>query len=103
MKHFDNMSNFIKVMSSLSHPIRLRIINELINERKYVSQLARDLEIGRSLINLHLKKLEDSGLINGYIEILEDGKIGKYYEVVFEDIFINKEVIIQLVEKEIKK
>lgn len=68
-------------MGALSNPHRLRIIAALANGRNYVSQLARELGISRPLLHLHLQKLESAGLVAGTLELSEDGKAMKYFEV----------------------
>ncbi|QES47097.1 transcriptional regulator [Streptomyces venezuelae] len=47
-----------------------------------VSQLARELGISRALLQVHLRKLESAGLVSSTLELSEDGKAMKYYEVV---------------------
>jgi ArsR family transcriptional regulator, zinc-responsive transcriptional repressor len=46
-----------------------------------VSQLARELGISRALLQVHLKKLEAAGLVSSRLELSEDGKAMKFYEV----------------------
>ncbi len=49
--------------------------------REYVSQLARDIGISRPLLHLHLRKLQDAGLVSSKLELSPDGKALKYFEV----------------------
>jgi predicted transcriptional regulator len=53
----------------------------LVPGRNYVSQLARELQISRPLLHLHLQKLEAAGLVKGTLELSPDGKAMKFYEV----------------------
>jgi predicted transcriptional regulator len=53
----------------------------LAEERNYVSQLARELGISRALLQVHLRKLEAAGLISAAIEVSDDGKAMKFYDV----------------------
>lgn len=71
----------LQVLATLGNPHRLRIVAALAQERNYVSRLARDLGISRALLQVHLRKLEAAGLISATIEVSEDGKAMKYYEV----------------------
>ncbi|MGP1906948.1 ArsR/SmtB family transcription factor [Metabacillus sp. JX24] len=71
----------LKVLDALSNPYRLKIIAVLHKDRQYVSQMARELGISRPLLYLHLKKLEEAGLIKGEHEISNDGKAMKYFEL----------------------
>ncbi|MBO3732062.1 ArsR/SmtB family transcription factor [Glycomyces niveus] len=72
----------VALLAALASPHRLRVVAALAGGRNYVSQLARDLGISRALLQVHLKKLEASGLVTSAIEVSEDGKAMNYYEVV---------------------
>ncbi|MGW6495307.1 ArsR/SmtB family transcription factor [Nonomuraea angiospora] len=69
------------MLATLANPHRLRVIAALVHERRYVSQLARELGIGRPLLQVHLRKLEAAGLVSAQLEISPDGKAMKFYEV----------------------
>ena len=71
----------MKVLAALSNPHRLRIVAALAGGRNYVSQLARELGMSRPLLHLHLQRLEGAGLVAGQLELSEDGKAMKYFEV----------------------
>lgn len=85
--------DLLVLFEALSNPHRLNIISILSIERQYVSQLARDAEMSRPLLYMHLKRLEQAGLVISEMEISEDGKAMKYYELVPFDIHINQEMI----------
>lgn len=71
----------LQVLATLANPHRLRVVAALAEERNYVSRLARDLGISRALLQVHLRKLEAAGLVSATIEVSEDGKAMKFYEV----------------------
>jgi predicted transcriptional regulator len=71
----------LKVLSALGNPHRLRIIAALMESRNYVSALAREIGMGRPLLHMHLQRLEAAGLVVGTLELSEDGKAMKYFEV----------------------
>jgi predicted transcriptional regulator len=71
----------LRTLATLANPHRLRVIAALTRERNYVSQLARELNISRPLLQVHLRKLEAAGLVSATIEVSEDGKAMKFYEV----------------------
>jgi predicted transcriptional regulator len=71
----------LRVLATLANPHRLRVVAALAGQRNYVSQLARELGISRALLQVHLRKLEAAGLVSAVIEISEDGKAMKFYEV----------------------
>jgi DNA-binding transcriptional ArsR family regulator len=69
------------VLNALANPHRLRIVAALAAGTTYVSQLARDLRLSRPLLHMHLQRLEAAGLVEGHMEVSEDGKALRYYAV----------------------
>jgi predicted transcriptional regulator len=69
------------MLSALANPHRLRILAALRERESYVSELARELGIGRPLLHMHLQSLERAGLVTGRHEVSEDGKALRYYTV----------------------
>jgi predicted transcriptional regulator len=65
----------------LANVHRLKIVARLSHERNYVSRLAREIGMSRPLLHMHLQRLEAAGLIIGTLELSEDGKAMKYYQV----------------------
>jgi len=89
----------LRALSALANPHRLRVISALHGGRNYVSQLARDIEMSRPLLHMHLQKLEAAGLIAGKLELSEeDGKAMKYFEVTPFVLALTPEAIARLVE-----
>ncbi len=83
----------LRVLGTLANPHRLRIVASLTRDRNYVSRLARELDISRALLQVHLRKLEAAGLVNAAIEVSEDGKAMKFYEVTPFSIHVTPETI----------
>ncbi|MDM4718795.1 winged helix-turn-helix domain-containing protein [Micromonospora sp. WMMA1363] len=73
--------DLVEILAALANPIRLRIVATLAGSRDYVSHLAREIGVSRPLLHMHLRRLEAAGLIAGRLELSEDGKAMKYYEV----------------------
>ncbi|MGX5212060.1 ArsR/SmtB family transcription factor [Streptomyces violaceus] len=71
----------LKVLSALGNPHRLRIVAALLESRNYVSALAREIGMSRPLLHMHLQRLEAAGLVVGTLELGEDGKAMKYFDV----------------------
>lgn len=86
-------SDLLEALSALANPHRLQIIAALVNETNYVSQLAREIGISRPLLIMHLKKLEDAGLVKSRLELSGEGKAMRYYEVLNFDIHLTPELI----------
>ena len=70
------------MLEALANPHRLKIIALLAGRRIHVSQLAREVMISRPLLYMHLKRLENAGLVTSKMELSEDGKAMNYYEVI---------------------
>jgi len=75
-------TELMAVLTAVANPLRLRVVAELSGGRVHVSELARRLGISRPLLYMHLDRLEKAGLISGQLELSEDGKAMKYYELV---------------------
>jgi ArsR family transcriptional regulator len=71
----------VEVLAALANPLRLRIVATLAGGRDYVSHLARVIGISRPLLHMHLQRLEAAGLVVGSLELSEDGKAMKYFEI----------------------
>ena len=71
----------LKVLNALSNPHRMRIVAALAAERNYVSRLARQIGMSRPLLHMHLPRLEAAGLVTGTMELSQDGKAMKYFDV----------------------
>ena len=83
----------LQVLATLANPHRLRVVAALAEERNYVSRLARSLGISRALLQVHLRKLEAAGLVSATMEVSEDGKAMKFYEVTPFALHLTPEVI----------
>ncbi|HET9079336.1 MAG TPA: winged helix-turn-helix domain-containing protein [Trebonia sp.] len=83
----------LRVLATLANPHRMRIIASLTRNRNYVSRLARELDISRALLQVHLRKLEAAGLVKAAIEVSEDGKAMKFYEVTPFSVQVTPETI----------
>ena len=78
----------VVILAALANPLRLRIVARLAGGRDYVSHLAREIGVSRPLLHMHLQRLEAAGLIVGHLELSEDGKAMKFYEVADFDVHL---------------
>ncbi|GAA2398693.1 winged helix-turn-helix domain-containing protein [Streptomyces glaucosporus] len=85
------------VLAAVGHAQRLRVIAEIAGGRMYVSELARRLKMSRPLLYMHLERLEKAGLVVGSLELSEDGKALKYFELGPFDLRVNAETIVAAV------
>jgi len=83
----------LAVLTAMANPHRLRIVAELRRGRVHVSELARRLGMSRPLLYMHLDKLEKAGLVVGHLELSEDGKAMKYYELTPFELTLTPDVI----------
>src|SRR5919202_457514 len=87
----------VEILAALAHPIRLRIVAKLAGGRDYVSHLAREIGISRPLLHMHLQRLEAAGLVVGHLELSEDGKAMKFYEVADFDLRLTASALAEAV------
>jgi ArsR family transcriptional regulator len=90
--------DLVEMLAALANPIRLRIVAKLAGGRDYVSHLAREIGVSRSLLHMHLQRLEAAGLIVGKLELSEDGKAMKFYEVADFDLHLTASVLAEAAE-----
>ncbi|MFI8852671.1 ArsR/SmtB family transcription factor [Streptomyces sp. NPDC053499] len=88
--------DLVRVLATLSNPHRVRVVAALAGGRNYVSRLARELDISRALLQVHLKKLEAAGLVSSRMELSEDGKAMKFYEVEPFSVHLTPELLARL-------
>ena len=89
----------VEVLAALGNPLRLRIMAKLaVTGRDYVSHLAREIGISRPLLHMHLQKLEAAGLVIGSLELSDDGKAMKFFEVADFDLRLNAASIAEAAE-----
>lgn len=88
----------LRMLSALANPHRLRIIAVLATGRQYVSQLAREIGMSRPLLHMHLQRLEAAGLVAGTLELSDEGKAMKYFEVTPFVLHLTPERIAEAVE-----
>jgi ArsR family transcriptional regulator len=85
----------VEMLAALANPLRLRIVATLARGRDYVSHLAREIGISRPLLHMHLQRLEAAGLVVGNLELSDDGKAMKYYEVADFDLRLTATTLAQ--------
>jgi DNA-binding transcriptional ArsR family regulator len=84
----------LAVLTAVAHPLRLRVIAELAGGRVHVSELARRLGMSRPLLYMHLDRLEKAGLVAGTLELSDDGKAMKYFELIPFELRVTAETVL---------
>jgi len=82
------------LLTAIAHPLRLRVIAELASGRVHVSELARRLGMSRPLLYMHLDRLQKAGLVSGHLELSNDGKAMKFFELVPFDVRVTPETVV---------
>lgn len=83
----------VQLLGTLANPHRVRVVAALHRQRRYVSELARELEISRPLLQMHLRKLEAAGVVTSELEVSEDGKAMKYYALAPFSVHLDAETL----------
>jgi len=60
-----DIDKIINLCGALSNNHLLCIIAALSGKRKYISELANELEVSRHILYLHLRNLEEVGILKG--------------------------------------
>ncbi|MEU5689305.1 ArsR/SmtB family transcription factor [Streptomyces venezuelae] len=95
-----NSEELLAFLSAVGHAQRIRIITELAPGQLYVSELARRLGVSRPLLYMHLERLEKAGLVVGRLELSDDGKALKYFELAPFDVRLNVDTILAAVRQD---
>jgi DNA-binding transcriptional ArsR family regulator len=85
----------VRALAALANPQRVRIVAALATESVHVSGLARKVGLSRPLVHMHLQRLEAAGLVTGRLELSEDGKAMKFFEVTPFAIHLTPELVVE--------
>ncbi|NAT11019.1 transcriptional regulator [ANME-1 cluster archaeon AG-394-G06] len=96
------LDEIINLCGTLSNKHRLCIIAALSGKRKYTSELLRELEISRPLLCLHLRNLEEMGILKGKTELGKGNRARRYYELCNFELYLNGKKIKEMLENEKK-
>ena len=97
------IAEIIELCGALSNKHRLRIIAALSEKKKYISELARELELSRPLLYLHLQKLEGVGIVSGKTELGKGNRARRYYELCDFELCLNGKKIKKMLGNEENK
>lgn len=76
-----NVQELSDRLAAIASPQRMRILATLAGEELHVSELARRLGMSRPLLYMHLTKLEEAGFVSGRLELSDDGKALKCFQI----------------------
>jgi len=86
-------ADLLALLAAVGHRQRLRVLDALHAGPVHVSELARRLGLSRPLLYMHLERLEKAGLVAGHLELSDEGRAMKYFELVPFDIHITIDTI----------
>ena len=86
-------TELLALLGAVGHAQRLRVLVALQDGRVHVSELARRLGLSRPLLYMHLDRLEKAGLVAGELELSDEGRAMKYFELVPFDLHLTIDVI----------
>lgn len=84
-------------LAAIASPQRMRILALLADQPLHVSELARRVGMSRALLYMHLTRLEEAGFVAGHLELGDDGKAMKIFEVVPFQITIDTKSVVDAV------
>ena len=92
----EELEELAKKLDALGHPLRLKIIALLAKEGRsmYLSEIASKLGISRALAKIHLKKLEEAGIVVSKLIVLEDeARAMRFYKLKEFRINVSPEIL----------
>ena len=73
------MQKIVRMGEALSHVLRLKILNKLSKREWYIYELAKELDVSRQVLYLHMKKLENAGFVESDIRLEDDDPRAKKF------------------------
>ncbi|MBW6518707.1 MAG: transcriptional regulator [ANME-2 cluster archaeon] len=73
------MQKIVDIGEAIRHPLRLKIIYLLSQREWYIYELAKELNVSRQVLYLHLKRLEKSGFVEGDLRLEDDDMRAKNF------------------------
>ena len=73
------MQKIVDIGEAIRHPLRLKIMYLLSQREWYVYELAKELNVSRQVLYLHLKRLEKAGFVEGDLRLEEDDMRAKNF------------------------
>ncbi|RXA19976.1 transcriptional regulator [Methanosarcina sp. MSH10X1] len=74
-----SLQQIVEIGEAISHPIRLKLLYLLAERERYVYELAKDLDLSRQVVNLHLKRLEKAGFVESDLRLDDDDMRAKKF------------------------
>ncbi|WP_442919714.1 ArsR/SmtB family transcription factor, partial [Methanomethylovorans sp.] len=62
----------VHIGEALAHPVRIQLLYMLSEKERYIYELAKDLNLSRQVVDLHLKRLEKAGFVESDLRLEEN-------------------------------
>jgi len=83
--------------------VLLKHLYLLAEKERYVYELAKDLNLSRQVVNLHLKRLEKAGFVESDLRLEEDDmRAKKFFKLKEFEVSLSIDDLKRIFEKEIK-
>lgn len=84
---------------AISHPVRLKLLYLLSERERYVYDLAKDLNLSRQVVQLHLKRLENAGFVESDLRLEDnDMRAKKFFKLKDFDVRIGIDDLMKIFE-----
>jgi predicted transcriptional regulator len=88
------LKKLVDICDALSHPLRVKILKLLLEKEWYIYELAKELNISRQLLYLHIRKLEKAGLVESDLRLDEkEPRAKRFYRAKKFKVVIDDELI----------
>ncbi len=93
----ENIDVLARKFDALGHPLRLKIVAMLkLHGEMHMAHLASNLGVNRALIKIHMKKLEQAGLVRSRVVLIPgQAKALRMYELLDFKIAVDPDTILK--------
>lgn len=96
----DSPTDLVRIGRALANPLRVRILLMLVKNPTFIQDIAQSLHIPYALAHMHLKVLEEAGLVEGSYVVEQHPKphLRKVYRVRDFRLVIDRQLLERLAE-----
>ncbi|MCC7576306.1 MAG: winged helix-turn-helix domain-containing protein [Methanomethylovorans sp.] len=74
-----SLEQIVYIGMALAHPVRIQLLYMLSEKERYIYELAKDLNLSRQVVDLHLKRLEKAGFVESDLRLEENDMRAKKF------------------------
>ncbi len=79
MQMTKSLEQIVLIGEALAHPVRIQLLHMLSERERYIYELAKDLNLSRQVVDLHLKRLEKAGFVESDLRLEENDMRAKKF------------------------